>query len=308
MRITNRNIYDGVARNLSRVSEEMFKANTVVSSGKRINTISDDPVGLVSVLDLRSSLSNIEQLERNIAAGRSWLDMAESALGQIGDILSQTKALCVEMVDSTKGASERQNAAATLEGHLNQILSLANTEVGGRSIFGGTRTDTAPFVYDDTGTPPTVTYQGNDTAFSVKIGRDTNLAVGRDGETIFGDDDFDWSDSNAGQANIFKTLLDLKSSLQNNEIGGIEKAMTRLDDHMQTIRTLVSDTGAKTTRLDVKEQIIQDLDLTYTDRMCSLEDADIAEAIMDLKGKELAYQAALSSSSKIMSLSLVDYL
>ena len=85
----------------------MAEANMVVSSGKRINRLSDDPVGLVTVLDLRSSLANIEQLGRNINTGRSWLNMAESAMSQIEDVLTQGKVLTVEMSSANRGPADR---------------------------------------------------------------------------------------------------------------------------------------------------------------------------------------------------------
>ena len=299
MRIANKTLFDSVARNLSKTSTEMFRANQMVSSGKRIENLSDDPIGLVAVLDLRSSLANINQLQRNIDAGRSWLNMGESALTQVEDLMSQTKALCVEMASDTKGSTERRNAGTVVDGYLQQVLSLANTQVNGRYIFSGTKTDTAPFVYDETGPPPNVAYQGNDTAFSVKIGKDINVEVGRDGETVFGDN---------GSDNIFKTFIDLKTSLVNNDVSGIGAAMDELDSHLDNVRTMISNTGGKILRLDAKEQIIEDLNLTYTDRMSKLEDADLAEAVLELKSKETAYQAALASSSQVMSLSLVDYL
>ena len=86
MRVATRTIFDNIKINLDKATEAMAEANLVASSGKRINRLSDDPVGLVTVLDLRSSLANIEQLQRNINTGRSWLNMAESAMSQIGDV------------------------------------------------------------------------------------------------------------------------------------------------------------------------------------------------------------------------------
>ncbi|MCD6297532.1 MAG: flagellar biosynthesis protein FlgL, partial [Deltaproteobacteria bacterium] len=61
-------------------------------------------------------------------------------------------------------------------------------------------------------------------------------------------------------------------------------------------------------RMEIKENIFQDLKISNTERLSKIEDADIAEAIMDLKAKELAYQAALASSAKVMKMSLVDYM
>lgn len=305
MRVTNKSLYENIVMRLNTVSSAMVRANDVVSSGKKINRLSDDPVGLVSVLNLRSSLANLAQLERNLAAGRSWLDAGESALNQVEMILSDTKALCVQMASANMGSAERGNATALVNGYLQQILALSNTQVGGRYIFGGTKTDIAPFeLSGDT----EVIYQGNESPFSIKIGRNMDLAVGRNGEQIFGNDDFDWNDLGAGHDNVFKTLIDLKGYLSANDPASVRETLAKLDGHLENIRAVISDTGAKALRLDTKQKIIEDLKLGYTERLSSIEDSDIAEAIMNLKSKELAYQAALASSSRVMQMSLLNYI
>ena len=298
MRVANKTFYDNINGNLGRVTEALWKANQVVSTTKRINKISDDPIGLVSALNLRSSLNGIEQLGRNIQTGRSWLEAGESALTQIQDLLTDTKALCVQMSSATMGASERSAAAALVDGHLRQLLSLANEEVGGRYIFSGSKTDTQPFALDDENTPTTVVYSGDDTPFSIRIGKDMTVEVGRDGEAAFG----------AAGSSLFDLFIELKGYLSNNDVSGIQQVMGDLDKEMASMRSLISNTGTKILRLDTKSAVLDDLKINYTDRKSQIEDADIAEAIMNLKSTELAYQAALASSSKVMSLSLVDYL
>ena len=70
----------------------------------------------------------------------------------------------------------------------------------------------------------------------------------------------------------------------------------------------VADIGSKGVRIETKEKIIADLSLSYTENKSKTEDADIIEAITKLQSTELAYQAALTSSSKLMKLSLADFL
>jgi flagellar hook-associated protein 3 FlgL len=197
MRVSNITIFENVTNNLGTVTEALSKANEVVSTTKKINRLSDDPVGLVSVLDLRSSLGGVDQIGRNIEMGKSWLTAGESALSQAESILSDAKSLCVQMSSATIGSTERSNAAESADGILKQVLSLANTEVGGRYIFSGTATDTIPFSFDNENTPTSVTYAGNDSAFSVKIGKSLNVDVGRDGEATFG----------SSGSSIFDTLI-----------------------------------------------------------------------------------------------------
>ncbi|MBW2014826.1 MAG: hypothetical protein JRI69_13755, partial [Deltaproteobacteria bacterium] len=154
-------------------------------------------------------------------------------------------------------------------------------------IFSGSKTDTTPFSDDGT-------YNGNSNAFTVKIGKDATIEVGGDGDAVFG--------------NIFTTMDGLKTALMTNDVGGIQNAMSNLDGHFDDISAKISDVGSKMNRMDVKEKIFQDLNFANTDRLSKIEDADLAEAIMELKARELAYQAALASSAKVMTLTLMDYM
>ena len=294
MRVSNQSTYDAIKYQLAKSVSDLVTANGVVSSGKRINKLSDDPVGLVQVLSLRQSLSNIDQLDRNVSTARTWLDGGETVLDSVKDLITDMKTLAVQMANGTVGPDERASAAIQVQGAIEQIESLANTQINGQYIFAGTKTDTKPFEI----TGSTVNYYGNDTPFSIKIGRTATVDVGQNGETVFGND----------TTGIFRTLLNFKDALNSNDTSGISNAMDTLDDDLNTMISAVSDIGSKGVRLDVKEKILGDLKLTYTERKSSLEDADILAAIADLQSKETAYQAALSSSAKVMNVSLLDYL
>ena len=295
MRVASKTIYDTITFNLAKSTEELHKANKIVASGKRIPDLSDDPVGITQVLNIRSTLSNIEQLGRNINLGKSWLTASESALSSVQDLISDAKALCVQMASANTGAAQRASAAETVQNTLEEIVSLSNTEVNGRYVFAGSKTDTAPF---STGG----TYNGGNTAFTVKIGKDATVEVGSDGEAVF-------QPSGAGaNDDIFQTLSDLKAALENNNVSGIQTVMGKLDAHFDHISSKISEVGSKMVRMENKENIFQDSKITNTDRLSKIEDADIAEAIIELESKELAYRAVLASSAKVMELSLIDYL
>jgi flagellar hook-associated protein 3 FlgL len=287
MRVANRFIFESVKYNLGSISEELSKANEIATTGKRINNLSDDPVSLAQSLNIRSTLSNINQMGRNISFGNSWLTASESALTSVQNIISDAKALCVQMASATTGSEQRASAAENVQNMLDEIVSLANTDVAGNYIFAGSKTDTIPFAQDGT-------YNGDNTPFSIKISRNSTVEIGNDGQAVFG--------------NVFNTLDDLKTALQSNDLGGIQNAMDNLDGHFDDISTKISDVGSKTNRLEIKDNIYQNLNFSNTERLSRIEDADIAEAIMNVKAAELTYQAALASSSKVMTLTLMDYL
>ena len=61
MRVTNSMMSSTITRYLMRQSENLYKLQEVISSQKRINRPSDDPVGMRKVLDYRSQMSTIDQ-------------------------------------------------------------------------------------------------------------------------------------------------------------------------------------------------------------------------------------------------------
>jgi flagellar hook-associated protein 3 FlgL len=116
------------------------------------------------------------------------------------------------------------------------------------------------------------------------------------------------SGSTGVQWGVFKTLLDLKGYLEQGDVEGLNRSMTRLDNDFNHIVNTVSEIGSREIRIDIKQTVIADLSLSYEENRSRLEDADILKAISDMQSQEFAYQAALASSAKVMKLSLVDYL
>jgi flagellar hook-associated protein 3 FlgL len=147
---------------------------------------------------------------------------------------------------------------------------------------------------DDQDNPTAVTYSGNDGAFAIKTGRDTNVTVGHAGDVVF--------------STLFSDLINLKDALESNDTAGIGTGLDALDADFNRINSKIAEIGAREIRLDTREKVIQDLDLRYTENRAELEEIDITEAILKMQTTQLAYQAALSSSAKVMEMSLVDFL
>ncbi|MDX9964316.1 flagellin [Desulfobacter postgatei] len=107
---------------------------------------------------------------------------------------------------------------------------------------------------------------------------------------------------------IWDTIFDLKEALENDDVDGIQRAMSRLDNHYESLTSSISTVGRIYGSTTTTEATISNSDLTLTTRRSTVRDADIVEAIMDLKSAQTVYQAALSSTSSVMGLSLVDYM
>lgn len=295
MRVGNKTVFDSVTNILGINTTALSKAYDVTSSGKRLIDLATDPVALPQAMSLKSTLANMTQMGRGITLGQSWLSAGETALSTIQGLVSDAKSLAVQMSSATTSPSSRTFVATDIQNKLEEIVSLANTEMNGRYVFSGSKTEIAPFTLE---ADNTVTYNGDSSPFIVKIGRNASVEIGSDGSEVF----------QSSTSNIFETLNDLKRALAANDVPGIQNAIDVLGDDIDFLAGKISDLGTKNARMDAKSKIYQDLKLSNTDRLSQIEDADMASAIMELKSKEVAYQAALTAASKILNMSLMDYM
>ncbi|MCF8075200.1 MAG: flagellar hook-associated protein FlgL [Desulfotignum sp.] len=297
MRVATSMMYSFVRNSLADITRDLNDASETVITGKRINALSDDPMDMVKAQGIKSTLNGLTQLERGIAVGNNWLTASENALTQAQDLISESKTLALQMANAPISPENRKDAAGMVQHIEEQMMSLANTQVEDRYIFSGYHTDTPSFAVETDEIDDTIkeiVYQGDDQPFSIKLGTDTKIEIGGDGDKIF--------------SKVFDTLDAFKTALDDNDLEGIDTAIKDLEKRFSDLNSEIAGVGSKMTRLDMKSSIFQEMKISETERLSSMEDADIIAAITHLEQIQLSYQAAMSSSSKLMSMNLLDYL
>lgn len=145
MRVTNGMMADRVIFNLQRSLQRFMSAQIDVSSGRRINRASDDPIGTVRDLDFRRELSQIEQFQKNIRRAISVATTYDSDLGDVSNALITVNEIVVAMADGIFDADQRNASATEVESIIDKILLVANGRFEGRQLFSGLRTKTLAF-------------------------------------------------------------------------------------------------------------------------------------------------------------------
>lgn len=181
---------------LNNLAGGLKDANEEVSTQKRINSLSDDPVGLTQVMNINSTLDNLEQIGTNVAVGKNWLDASETALNSVSDLILEVKSEVSRLASASSTADERFDAVERINGIIEQLVSLGNTQLSGSYVFSGTDTGTASLVYDGSVDPPLVTYGGNTNPFVIQSDKFSTVEVGRSGSTIFWSDAIDINSTN----------------------------------------------------------------------------------------------------------------
>lgn len=88
----------------------------------------------------------------------------------------------------------------------------------------------------------------------------------------------------------------------------IQKSIGELETLLDNLSNQVSDFGARANRIEVQSSLYVNLELATRENLSEKEDVDMLKALMEIKGKQTAYEAALSAAAQTMQLSLVNFL
>lgn len=293
MRITESIISRGTQQYISNNAEKVYRCQETISTGKRINRASDDPAAMTQILAYRKTISSIDQYSRNIGNAQSELNLAESNLAHVGELMTRAKELLLAQVGDTASADTRKIAAAEMKQIRDEIMQVANTKVGNRYLFGGTQTSTPP--YDAASDSPE--YQGNDESIQTMIAPGVTMTTNANGKSAFTRD-----------VDTVTLLSDMIKALDANDTRSINEHLNSVDQAMNQAVDARADVGAKLNRLETTSSQWDTIKLNLTQNMSNVEDADMSEAIAQLNGWQTAYQASLAVSAKVFQQSLLDFL
>lgn len=292
MRISSGELFDKIKTAFQKNMGEYVKYQDMLSTGKRINRPSDDPVGISKVIDYRVNIQNIEQYKNNINEVKEFLNFSENALGSAVDNLIRAKELAITAADDTITPEQRQYLAKEVAQIKEQILNIANAKFKDNYVFSGFKTDTAPF--DTTN----FNYLGDSGKIYVFLDKNIQISQNLPGNEIFG----------TGLGSVFKTLYDLQMGMENNDKALINNSLGMIDSDMNRILQAKADFGAKLNNVESMSSRQEETAFGLKELLSKVEDADITETIAELSKAQLALQALRQSSAPIIQQSLLDFL
>jgi len=267
-------------------------AQEQLSTGKRLNRPSDSPTDTTSAMRLRSSLKAMDQYARNASDGIGRLALVDQTLFSVTDQVRRAREIALEGANTGAAGQSARDALATEVDQIREdLVNQANTRYLTRPVFGGVTAGND--AYDDNGT-----FVGVAGAIPRRVGDDVNVRVDVDGRTAFGD----------GATSVFAELDALSTALRAGDTTGIENSLGDLADRITTISTAHANVGAAYKRLEQAQSTLVDRQLDLTTTLSDLEDVDLAKATIDVNLQEVAYQAALAATAKVLQPSLMDFL
>jgi flagellin-like hook-associated protein FlgL len=293
MRITQRAValtsLQGLNRNLDSVGELQQQ----LTSGRLINAPSDSPTGTNRAMQTRADQTAVLQQGRNITDAKSWLEQTDSALQEMSSTARRVRDLTVQGSSTGTNSPSSLQALATEVSSLREgLLSLANSQVAGRPLFGGVTA--GPKAYDST----TGAWLGTAGSPVTRRVSDTEtLRVDTTGLEAFGP---------AGN-DLFAIVDRIATNLVNDPTQ-LSTDLADLDAAMKTMSGALADVGSRAARLERVEQVNADRQLTLSSQLAETENIDLPNTIMRLQMQQVGYEAALAATAKALQPTLLDFL
>jgi flagellar hook-associated protein 3 FlgL len=183
MRIATTQIYANTIQNMDNQQSTLARLEQQASTGVRVATAADDPLGAARAVQLSATGSVLAQFSSNQNSATSMLKTEDSSLSSVSTTLQSVLTQLNGLGAGDINDSNRQAAAQALQGLRDQLMTLANTTDGnGNYIFSGFQGSTAPFSNASNGG---VTYNGDLGTRTVQISDTTSVATADNGSSVF---------------------------------------------------------------------------------------------------------------------------
>ncbi|HLR08877.1 MAG TPA: flagellar hook-associated protein FlgL [Bacillota bacterium] len=290
MRVTQGMLSNNLLHNLSKSYANLDQYLNQVSTGKKINRPSDDPVIAMKGISYRRQVTEVEQFQRNINEVHNWMDNSDAALDKATKALQKLRELAVQASNDTYTGEERENIQKEAQQLKDHLVDIANTKVNDKYVFNGTATDHRPF--DDEGNR---TSAFNTDDVMIEVAKGTELKVNVTPDDVFSEAFFDRIDE----------MIDVLGS---DDQEAIEASIDQLDANINSTINARADLGARMNRIELIENRLSTQEIVAKETMSNNEDIDYAKAITNLITQESLHRAALAAGARIVQPTLVDFL
>ena len=323
MRITNASMVRSHLYDTQNNLTNMSKINQQISTGKVINTVSDDPHKAIKIMNINNEIKYTEKYNYNIDESVGWMNTTDGAIDNVGNLLGEIKETILKVGNGTYSQNEMKSLNEDMNEKIKQLADTLNSTHGGKYLFGGSSVDDAPitvienpdgtvkleFSKDKNGqTIPNTDDLKADISSGINI--DYNISVG---------EILNIKDGNGNTVNLLDEINNL-STLMNDIANGDEQTAakakeTLLNDTKGKIDTLFDHVVNERTSLGVRvstaEKIkeLNDEDiLNIQDVLSKTQDTDVVEKFIELKSAEMIYQASIQVGAKLIQPTILDYI
>ncbi|MCS7048537.1 MAG: hypothetical protein NZ483_04490 [Verrucomicrobiae bacterium] len=309
-RVTANMFPDALIAQFARLGWHQMRLQQQAASGLRVQNPADDPAAMRRILQLQDEARAVAQYRVNVARLKERATTGYNALRGLQRIMTRAGEIAT-LAGGGRSSQELAVFAAEVTQLIRQAVQALNTQHQGDFLFGGTRTDQPPFVITENGdgTIQSVTYQGNTNVPSFEIAEQVTLEILPVGVNTSGSGPAGVAADSRTGADLFASLIALQNELRAGNVVAIQSTVfPALQRAEQNVVAQVASVSALTAHMDTAAELAGTREASLEKLISAQADADLAEVVTRLNQAQTAYQAALLSGTRLLNLSLLDYL
>lgn len=140
MRVTNGMIRNNTLNNLYKNISAVNQSFAQMSTGKKIQTVSDDPIIAGRAIKLKVNVLETQQYQKNAKEARSWMEVTETSMDNMNKILESIRTKCVQASTGTLEEKDKAVIKTDIMQLWEQLQEEANVTYGGRYVYSGYKT------------------------------------------------------------------------------------------------------------------------------------------------------------------------
>lgn len=293
MRTTTTSVYRSMQLNIARAEDELNRL--YMHTEKRVNVASDDPSAVRAIENARSQMTMSDRFIENIETVQDGMDIVDGYLDTVENIMQRIQEITTAAINSSLSDADAVTYADEVATLKEQLVDIANTQVNGKYLFAGFTDDTQPFSVD--AVSGDVSYDGTTDIKYVEVGPGETVQSNLTGDVLFTD-----------PVDVFAVFDDLEANLRAGDVAALQVSLDAIEPATDQIRTQRSLMGNDNARLEDNRAMLEEVKLQMKTTLSRYEDADMIEVFSDMTQAETALEAALAVSSRLNSLSLLDYM
>ncbi|HEX4499782.1 MAG TPA: flagellar hook-associated protein FlgL [Scandinavium sp.] len=303
MRISSRYHSQAMLAQMNTNNERLSKLMEQMSTQKRVNVPSDDPVAATRLVQLNREQSAISQYQENISRLSGTLSVQESHIKAMSDNLLAINDKLLSANNSTYSQEDMSGYGVELGSMLDSLVDSLNAQnENGSYLFSGTKTDTKPIVLDEaTGK---YIYQGNDSTRSTTVANSVTVQENTNIASAFS--------SSGNDLDMLNQLKDLSEKMQdpnadfNDYQPQIKQVLELESDSRDKVSAMFTDLGGRQNQLTLLDNAHTDVSLANDQVVHDLSDTDWAATSMNMQLYVNSVQISNKAYSMVSQLSLFD--
>lgn len=310
MRVSFNAFSNRLVDTLGDLASRQMRYQIQASTGQRIVNPEDDPGAMRRVLDLQDEGARVGQYQRNVTRLKELTTATYGVLRGLSRVSDRAGEIATK-ADATRSPQELSVMGREVTQLIEQAVSAANTTNRGDALLGGTKTAQAPYVLTKgpDGRVTGVEFRGNTETSQMEISEGETVVANAVGSNVAGGGAPGIITDPRTGADFFNHLIDLQNRLLSGDTAGIA-ATTRpaLQKDSDNLLNQLSSNATLQSRLEAATAAAASRSTSIETQVSNEADADLAQTLVKLNETQLAYQAALQTSGKILSMSLLDYI